>query len=244
MKKLILCLILLPLLTFGQTVTYVPAQVDATSKTVQRLGHSAILPVNYLDTSKRWPTIIFLHGSGERGEGSLTDLKKTIINGPAKYLKDGKFLILCPQTILWSWRSKWNDGTPRNDANEFVKWALTVYRIDPTRVYITGLSMGGEGTWFAMADEPQLYAAGAPVCGRASRTEGGKVAAGNVHVWAFHGSADTSIPFEGDWNAIGGMRAANKSLIDFTVYERVGHNCWDKAYSNMGLYTWFLKYTR
>lgn len=231
MKKLLI-FILFPLSLFAQTVTFVPAVTG-------RLGHAAVLPADYGDTTKKWPTIVFLHGSGERGSGSLNDLKKTIAHGPAKVLKDGKFLILCPQTNLWSWR-----GKTQNDANEFVKWALQAYRIDPRRVYITGLSMGGEGTWFAMADDPKLYAAGAPVAGRASRTEGGKVAAGGVHVWAFHGSADTSITLEAEWNAVAGMRSVNKSLIDWTVYPRVGHDSWTQTYANTALYTWFLKYTR
>ena len=233
MKKLLI-LLLFPLSLFAQTVTYVPALSDPVSKST-RLGHAAVLPAAYSDTTRRWPTIIFLHGSGERGAGTIAELSKTIKNGPAKYLKDGRFLILCPQTNLWSWR-----GKTQNDANEFVKWALKTYRIDPSRVYITGLSMGGEGAWFAMADDGGLYAAGAPVCGRASRTEGASVAADKIYVWAFHGSADTSIPLEAHWNAIAGMRSVNKGMIDVTVYPRVGHNCWDKAYSDMSLYSWFL----
>lgn len=220
------------------------AQTFFTS-TTERLGYAEYLPTTYTDTTKTFPVIIFLHGSGERGTGAtVTEVKKTIINGPAKFLKGSNFIILCPQTNLWSWRSKWPNGTKRNDANEFTKWALKNYRIDPKRVYITGLSMGGEGTWFAMADDPKLYAAGIPVCGRASRAEGSAVAVGGVHVWAFHGEDDVSISFESHWNAIAGMRSTNKALIDFTVYERMGHNVWDKVYSNTAIYSWLLKYTR
>lgn len=211
--------------------------------------HVALLPDNvYTDTIiNGYPCIIFLHGSGERGTGSETDLLKTIKEGPAAYLKDNRFIVLCPQVGGWSWRTtKTVNGVKvvTNEANEFTKWALKNYPIDPARVYITGLSMGGEGTWFAMADAPELYAAGAPVCGRASRSEGDRVAGGGVRVWAFHGEDDTSIPFEQHWNALAGARARNRSLIDFTVYERMGHNVWDKVYANPALYTWFLKYSR
>jgi predicted peptidase len=216
----------------------------------ETLGHTAILPDSYDASIESFPCIIFLHGSGERAEG-LTDLelKKTLINGPAKFLKTSGFVILCPQTNAWSWRTKKPDGTTVNDANEFTKWALKNYRIDPKRVYISGLSMGGEGTWFAMADAPELYAAGAPVCGRASRTEGGIVAKAGVKVWAFHGSADTSIPIESDWNAIAGYRAVNKSIL-VTWYENVNHNCWDRAYRAdhmyhpVNMYEWFLKQSK
>lgn len=244
MKK-ILILLLLPFALCAQTVTFVPTAPDVR-------GHAAILPASYNDTTKTWPTIIFLHGSGERGSGSLNDLKKTIANGPAKVLKDGKFLILCPQTNSWSWRTVKTLRDPVtnttykvkvNDANKFVEWALQHYRIDPKRVYITGLSMGGEGVWFAMADNPSLYAAGAPVCGRASRTEGGTVQKGGVKVWAFHGDADKSIGIQAGLNPILGMRTAGGSPT-WTVYPGVGHNCWDVTYKNMALYPWFLKYTR
>lgn len=209
-------------------------------------GHAAGIP-DGMETSKTlYPCIIFLHGSGERGNGT-TDLPKTVKEGPAAYLKDNRFIVLCPQTGGWSWRStKTVNGVKvvTNDAVVFTKWALQNYPIDPTRVYITGLSMGGEGAWFAMADAPELYAAGAPVCGRASRTEGDRIAGAGVHVWAFHGEDDTSISFEQHWNAIAGMRARNKAMIDFTVYERMSHGIWDKVYANPALYTWFLKYTR
>jgi len=214
----------------------------------ETLGHAAVLPDDIATSRALYPCIIFLHGSGERSSGlTELDLQKTVKLGPAKYLKDNRFIILCPQTDGWSWRrTQWKDGVKivTNDANEFTKWALQHYPIDPRRVYVTGLSMGGEGAWFAMADDPELYAAGAPVCGRASRTEGDKIAGAGVHVWAFHGEDDTAIPFEQHWNAIIGMRTRNKSLIDFTVYERLGHSIWDKVYSNMALYSWFLRYTR
>jgi len=240
MKKTLILFLILPLLGFGQN--YIKSADD-------RLGYAEILPAGYsLDTAKRWPVIIFLHGSGERGLGvTVSDLQKTIKNGPAKY-KDGRFIVLCPQTNAWSWRSvrKVKDAAgkeitvTRNDAVEFTKWALQNYRIDKHAVYITGLSMGGEGCFFAMADAPQLYAAGAPIAGRASRTEGAKIAAGKVKVWAFHGSADTAIPIEGLWNAYAGYRSVDKSIL-LTVYPGVGHDSWTAAYKTAELYNWFLK---
>lgn len=221
---------------------------------IQKINESAEKPhvagiPEGMETSKSlYPAIIFLHGSGGRGTGSATDLLKTIKEGPfATLMRDNRFIVLCPQVGGWSWRTtKTVNGVKvvTNEANEFTKWALKNYPIDLARVYITGLSMGGEGTWFAMADAPELYAAGAPVCGRASRSEGDRVAGGGVRVWAFHGEDDTSIPFEQHWNALAGARARNRSIIDFTVYERMGHNVWDKVYANPALYTWFLKYTR
>lgn len=214
----------------------------------ETIGHVAVLP-DGIETSKAlYPCMLFLHGSGERGEGlTESDLSKTIKEGPAAYEKSNRFIILCPQVGGWSWRTtRTINGvkTVTNEANEFMKWALNNYPIDPKRVYVTGLSMGGEGAWFAMADNPDLYAAGAPVCGRAARSDGDKIAGAGVRVWAFHGEDDTAIPFEQHWNPIAGMRARNKSLIDFTVYERMGHGIWDKVYANTALYSWFLKYSK
>lgn len=248
MKQKLIFFILLALPIFCNAQTFY-------TTTTERAGYAEILPLNYGDTTRKFPVIIFLHGSGERGLGlTEIEIKKTIINGPAKYLKGSDFIILCPQTNAWSWRTKLPDGSYRNDANEFTKWALNNYRIDPKRVYITGLSMGGEGTWFAMAADPTIYAAGAPVCGRGSRIDGGNIAKSGIKVWAFHGDADTSIEFEGDWNAIGGFRAYNKTLnrpvnynIRISIYEGVGHNCWDRAYRSdhiyhpVSMYEWFLK---
>lgn len=216
-------------------------------KTDEGRGYMEYLPIGY-DTAKLYPVIIFLHGSGERSTGSATDLAKLKNAGVLKSYRINKdFIILCPQTQGWSWRStRTVDGvkTVINDANEFTAWALRNYPIDNKKVYITGLSMGGEGTWFALADAPQLYAAGAPVCGRASNAEGQKVARGGVKIWAFHGSADTSIRLSSHWNAISGYWSVNYSGLLLTVYPGVGHNCWDRAYSDPQLYVWLLKQAR
>lgn len=212
----------------------------------EALGHAAIEPQYQPGTL--YPVIIFLHGSGERGEGlTESDLTKTIKEGPAAYYKGEQFIILCPQINAWSFRTtKTVDGVKvvTNEANQFLKWALENYPIDPTRVYGTGLSMGGEGILFAAADDPSLWAAIIPVCGRASRTEGDKIAGAGVHAWFFHGEDDTSIPLEQAWNAIAGMRARNKAMIDLTIYERMGHSIWDKVYANTAIYSWLLKWKK
>lgn len=240
MKKLLT----LTLLLFAFVAS---AQIYTPKKTDYGTGYIEYLPSGY-DTARVYPAIIFLHGSGERGSGSPTDLSRIKNAGILKSYKTNKdFIILCPQTNSWSWRTKKTINgvqVTTNDANEFTKWALNNYPINPKRVSITGLSMGGEGTWFAMADAPDLYSAGAPICGRASNTEGGKVAIGGVKVWAFHGSADTSIRFSAHWNAINGYWSKNFSGLLLTIYPGVGHNCWDRAYSDPALYPWFLKHER
>jgi gliding motility-associated-like protein len=219
-------------------------------------GYLEYLPPGYSTSTELYPCIIFLHGSGERGSGSATDLAKVTGNGPPKHIKNGHtmcftvngktecFIVLSPQTIKWSWK---------DDVVPFVKYALQTYRIDPERVYITGLSMGGEGTWFSACfddNEPNLYAAMGVMCGRASRTDGCNVAKKKVSVWAFHGSADTAIPLNAGYNPILGMISCGGDYI-WTVYAGVSHGgCWDRGYRtdhlyhNPNLYEWFLGHRR
>jgi predicted peptidase len=213
---------------------------------------SALVTFGYMESlpvaSGQLPTIIFLHGSGERGSGSATDLDKILkaglpktMNGKPLVIGGQPFIVLCPQTNKWDWK---------NDGIVFAKWALENYpQIDPTRVYLTGLSMGGEGVWFTAAhasNSPNIFAAIAPVCGRANRNEGTIVGTRKIPVWAFHGHADLSIRFEAAWNPLITAREKNFSGTKFTVYEDIEHNSWDRAYRmdntlhKQNLYQWFL----
>lgn len=253
MKKFILlaAIFLQSVNLFAQTPKHANVSyINATTKSpyLISVGYMELLPYNYSDTTKKFPLIVFLHGSGERGLGTDLDLAKVKTPGPLKFIKPStnNFIILCPQTNKWSWKG---------DVIPFVKWTFKNYRgrIDTTKVYLTGLSMGGEGTWQAAADpsnSPNLFTAIAPVCGRASRAEGGLVASRGIYVWAFHGSSDTSIPIEGDWNPIAGYRAVNTTKIDLSIYPRVSHNCWDRAYridhlyESISMYEWFNSKTK
>lgn len=243
MKKLFLFLLFLPCLAWPQQIA---------RKSPSGMAYLEHVPADY-DTTKLYPAIIFLHGSGERGTGSLTDLARLAGAGIPKQIQNGNkmcftnpatkvvecFIVLSPQTNKWSWRT---------EALLFAKWALTKYRIDPSRLYITGLSMGGEGTWFSACftdNEPNIWAAIAPVCGRASYTDGQNVAKKKISLWAFHGSADTSIPLYSGLNPVLGFIGAGGSQR-LTVYEGMGHYIWDKAYSptnqwhKPNVYEWFL----
>jgi predicted esterase len=219
-------------------------------------GFWEYLPPGYSPTGAKVPCIIFLHGSGERGLGTSGDLNKILNNGPPKHIKNGHnmcftvngktecFMVLSPQTNKWSWKS---------DVMPFVRWALQNYNIDPDRLYCTGLSMGGEGTWFSACfpdNDPNVWAAIGVMCGRASRTDGGVVQNRKISVWAFHGEADTAIPLNAGLNPILGMRTAGGNPL-WTTYPGVGHGgCWDRGYRvdhtyhNPNLYEWFLSIKR
>lgn len=221
---------------------------------IKKSTPNGLLPVNfgYLElvptSTEKLPVIIFLHGSGERGNGSSSDLDKILkaglpqeMNGKPLVIGGQAFIVLCPQTAKWDWK---------NDGIIFANWALETYpQIDPERVYLSGLSMGGEGVWFTAAhssNSPNIFAAIAPVCGRANRNEGKIVGMKKIPVWAFHGSADKDIRFEAGWNPIIACREQNFAGLIFTVYEGVPHNCWSRAYAlnnayhKQNLYQWFL----
>lgn len=218
-------------------------------------GYLEYLPATYTTSTDSFPVLIFLHGWGERGTGSPADLEKVKKHGPPKHINNKHtmcfsvngvqecFIVLSPQTNKSSWKG---------DVVPFVKYALAHYKIDPDRVYLTGLSMGGEGTWFGASKDdnsPNLFAAIAPVCGRASRTDGVTVASRNIEVWAFHGSSDTDISQSAGLNPILGMQGAGK-LPGYSSFPFVGHNSWDRAYNtantynNPNLYQWLLMQKR
>jgi len=156
------------------------------------------------------------------------------------------FIVLSPQTNDWSWAY---------DVVPFVQYALKTYRIDPDRVYLTGLSMGGEGTWLGASytdNSPNLFAALAPMSGRAAVSDGTSVAGKKIAVWAFHGDADTAIPLAAGQRPITGMieASANPAPI-FTIYPGASHSTtWirgytpDHTYHNPNVYEWMLMQRR
>ncbi|HYG18873.1 MAG TPA: PHB depolymerase family esterase, partial [Ohtaekwangia sp.] len=194
------------------------------------MGFVEYLPAGYSSSTAKYPAIIFLHGSGERGTGSANDLQKVRNQGPPKLIKNGEkmcftvngktecFIVLSPQTNKWNWKY---------DVIPFIKYALANYRIDPARVYVTGLSMGGEGAWLTAGLEdnsPNLIAAVGVMCGRASQAVGFTVASRKIPVWAFHGDKDTAIGIGSGLIPITAMLSANASPAPiWTKYAGVSH---------------------
>lgn len=177
----------------------------------------------------KWPLLVFLHGRGERGN-NLNLVKK---HGPAKIVehKDLPFVIAspqCPRTDL-----RWDPKIVAGLVDEL----LTNHPVDPSRVYLTGLSQGGFGTWATAAEYPAKFAAIAPVCG------GGKVEwakkYGSLPIWNFHGDADNVVPVRLSRGMVEAIRKAG-GQIKHTEYPGVGHDSWTKTYRNPKLYEWFL----
>ncbi|ARS36727.1 prolyl oligopeptidase family serine peptidase [Pontibacter actiniarum] len=192
------------------------------------------LPESYNPAAdKDWPLILFLHGAGEKGN-NLELLKR---QGLPKYLsarKDFPFVVAYPQCPR---QAHWHPSL----LNEWLEEVLTKVKADKTRLYLTGISMGGYGTWHWAAANPEKFAAILPICG------GGEVnkAARLVHmpVWAFHGAKDDIVPLSETTDMVTAVRAlgGNPKL---TVYPDLRHDSWTVTYNNPAIYDWLLQHKR
>ena len=154
------------------------------------------LPQDYgKDTSKVWPLMVFLHGSGEAG----SDIEKVKMHGPPKLIEQGKqypFIVVSPQAPE-------NEGWEPQVIIRMIRGLQSKYKIDKERIYLTGLSMGGFGTWNIASKFPSVFAAIAPVCGGGDTTQVMKLK--HLPVWCFHGAKDD--------NPSGVDRAELRSLL-------------------------------
>jgi predicted peptidase len=190
------------------------------------------------------PTILFLHGLGESG----TDGKRQVAVGlgPAvkKREKTFPFLVIFPQAhkpdrdVPSVWRADRPDGKRALASLDAVEKEFSV---DRNRLYLTGLSMGGFGTWALAASHPDRWAAIAPICGGGDPADASKIK--HLPCWCFHGDADNVVPVDLSRRMIKALRAAGAEPT-YDEYAGVGHNSWDKAYDTAGLYDWLLQQKR
>ncbi|MBK6965818.1 MAG: prolyl oligopeptidase family serine peptidase [Bacteroidales bacterium] len=234
-------LLLIPLfLTFVTTIASAQESQQSSGSftgTVQRTVESTYLiylPDGYDEKSEmEWPLLVFLHGSGERG----SDLQKVKVHGPPKLIEAGKkfpFVVLSPQCP---------DSTDWDTETLFalIRYIASEYQIDESRVYLTGLSMGGWATWDLVMAHPDYFAAIAPVCGRINRNY--PLRAGEIKslpVWVFHGAADDVVLINQVSKMIIALKAAGNEAR-FTIYPLSNHDSWTETYDNPELYEWFLK---
>ncbi|MEO9474042.1 MAG: T9SS type A sorting domain-containing protein [Cyclobacteriaceae bacterium] len=191
-------------------------------------GYIEYLPEGYSDGDELFPLLIYLHGLGETGNGT-SDLYKLRINGPHKRIDQGASfdaIVTSPQSATW-WDTRLVD--------QFVEWLLVHYRIDTSRIYMTGLSMGGGGTWLYAKDYHEKLAAIIPICGAAGAT--GTANLVNTPVWAFHNDGDPTVNVQLTYNWINGIRHAGGSP-NLTIYEKNVHDAWTETYENPDVWDW------
>jgi predicted peptidase len=212
-----------------------------------------LLPQNY-DPQKKYPLILFLHGAGERG----SDNEKQLVHGAKLFIasenrKNFPAIVIAPQCPAENyWASVIIDRTTNpftfsfdysrpattalSAAIELVKEIMATEGVDKKRVYITGLSMGGMGTFEAVYRYPKLFAAAAPICGGGDTTRYTKQAA-KIPFWVFHGDADAVVGVKESRAMVAKLKALN-AKVKYTEYGGVNHNSWDNAFAEPEFMKW------
>jgi predicted peptidase len=193
------------------------------------------LPKDYAQKSQKWPLMLFLHGAGERGN----DLNLVKKHGPPKLVGQGKdlpFIIVSPQCPSGQW---WLEKVDVLLA--LLDEIQSTYPVDPNRVYLTGLSMGGYGTWTLACQHPDRFAAIVPICGGGQSFMADRLK--NVPVWAFHGAKDPTVPLRETQQMVDAVTKSG-GQARLTVYPEAGHDSWTVTYENPELYQWLLSHKR
>jgi predicted peptidase len=204
--------------------------------------------VSDYDTVSKYPLVIFLHGSGERGNDNEAQLKWGVMNfASTENMKMHRPIVIapqCPKGMRWGNFSEENMALlprptlPMQLLRELIQQAISQLPIDPNRIYITGLSMGGFGTFDALARYPDLFAAAVPVCGGGDVTQAAKFS--HVPLWIFHGARDTAVSPVLSHEMVAALTKAG-AYPGFTQYPEAGHFSWVAAYSDAMMMDWLFR---
>lgn len=190
-------------------------------------------PESYDASEEQWPLILFLHGAGERGN----NLEKVKNQGLPKYLKDKRdfpFVVAYPQCPAYTY---WDVPS----LNRWFDEVLTKVRADTSRIYLTGISMGGYGTWHWAAHNPEKFAAIIPICGGGDVSKARHLA--HMPIWAFHGAKDDIVPLSETLEMTKAVEAVG-GKVALTIYPDLFHDSWTITYNNSRIYEWLLKHTK
>ncbi|UJH67412.1 dienelactone hydrolase family protein [Allomuricauda sp. SCSIO 65647] len=208
----------------------------------RRLGYFAYIPGGYDDNEYEYPLLLFLHGSGQKGNSlgfPPGQLDRVLEHGPPKLIESGDwnppfpFLVVSPQT-----EGDWFPDT----VHRFIEFLIEEYRVNTKRIYLTGLSMGGRGCWFYEGTKgSESYAAAlVPICGRGPTPKENLI---HAPIWAFHGEEDNVVPaFEnnGSVQMVTQLNANDprpKFDAKLTLFPNVGHDSWERTYDDSGMGT-------
>lgn len=174
----------------------------------------------------KWPVVFFLHGIAEIGN-NVNVLKNV---GLVKVAAGKPFVIVAPQCG----KDWWNIAA----LETFYKEVMSKYHVDPNRVYLTGLSMGGYGTWDWGTEHPERFAALIPICGAGSKSQMPKLK--TMPIWVFHCADDPTVNVSNSRTLVDALKAIG-SNVQYTEYPSGGHDAWTRTYANADVYTWLLK---
>jgi predicted peptidase len=184
------------------------------------------LPEGYGASEKKWPLLVFLHGAGEVGD-RLASVER---HGPPKLAAAGRkfpFILVAPQSTHLLWNPL--------EVNAFTEEMVKTLKVDATRVWITGISMGGNGTWMAASLQPELYAAAVPICGWGDFFMVRRLA--TIGVWAFHGAKDPLVPVAKTQELVDAVKYSG-GTPKLTIYPDAQHDSWTQAYDDPELWKW------
>ncbi len=223
------------------------------------LPYRILYPENY-DKTKKYPLILFLHGAGERGN----DNEKQLIHGAKLFLNEENrrnfpaivVFPQCPQESFWAVIKVDTTKRPREigfdynatanwplaAANELVKQLAKDEAVNSKRIYITGLSMGGMGTFESVFRYPDMYAAAMPICGGADVMSYDKRVK-KTSFWVFHGAADPVVNVKLSRDMVSRLKAL-KVKVDYSEYPGVNHNSWDNAFAEPTYLSWMFSHKR
>lgn len=203
---------------------------------------------------KKYPLILFLHGSGECG----TDNQKQIKVGVPALIDT---LLKCPEPVIvvapqchgghwWvkqlamqeNYAAAREPSPALGVALEICRHLVAERQADPDRLYITGLSLGGFGTWDAIQREPGLFAAAIPICGGGDVRRVQEIK--RLPIWVFHGKADKNVAVACSRRMVDALKLAGSRKVKYTEYEGAEHNVWDRTYADPAVITWLMQQTR
>jgi predicted peptidase len=257
MKRLV-CLACLVVGALAVMTDLAPAAPDDFEAVVFNADGGATLPYRLLkpqplDPQKKYPLVLFLHGAGERGNDNLAQLKHVVnlFTTPQNREKYPCFVLApqCPAGQKWvdvNWGAKTHE-TPDKPAEpmaltlQVIEQLQKQHPIDARRMYVTGLSMGGYGTWDLIARRPEMFAAAAPMCGGGDETTAAKIA--KLPIWNFHGAKDGAVPPARSRNMIEALKKAG-GAPKYTEYPDAGHDCWTPATKEPDLLPWLFAQKR
>lgn len=211
-------------------------QAKTFSKEIKKkveMNYLLYLPKNYNSAQEKFPLMLFLHGAGERG----SDLNLVKRHGPPKLIDQGKdfqFIVVspqCPENVWWS----------TDDLSALLDELVEHYQVDEKKIYVTGLSMGGFGTWALAEKYPERFAAIAPICGGGNPLTICKI--GKLPIWVFHGAKDPVVSINESQQMVTALKNCGNNA-KFTIYPETGHDAWTETYNNPELYDWLLKQSK
>ena len=225
----------------------------------KKVPYRLFIPKSY-DATKKYPAILWLHGSDARGDDNFSQISGgnatgiQLWTGP-KCQNGHPCFVIAPQMRAGGFWAT-HEGAPPKDVNnlmpieptenllwvvELMKSFLEEYSIDKDQVYVTGQSMGGFGAWAIIAAEPNMFAAAIPICGGGNPAKADSMK--HIAIWAFHGAKDPLVPVERSRITIDALKKAGANP-KYTEYKNVEHGAWEKAYAEPGLVTWLFSQKR